>query len=68
MPAWLARISGDATELASALPATFFDLQDELRAQARTLGDAAEEQNPFHVANAYGRLSETCVRCHATYR
>jgi len=61
-------ITGDATELNSALPARFFDQQDELRARARDLGEASHAQNPYRVADAYGRLSQACVRCHAVYR
>ena len=61
-------ISGDATELNSALPEKFFVRQDELRAGARALSAAARDLDPYRVANAYGRLSEGCVRCHADYR
>ena len=61
-------LTGDATELASALPESFFSYQDELRSRAVTLASAATGHSAFHVADAYGRLSETCVRCHATFR
>jgi len=61
-------ISGDATELNSALPEKFFVRQDELRAGARALSAAARDLDPYRVANAYGKLSEGCVRCHADYR
>jgi cytochrome c556 len=61
-------ITGDATELNSALPASFFDYQDRLRGDARKLSASAERMAPFDVADAYGRLSESCVRCHAVYR
>jgi cytochrome c556 len=67
--ATLARpLTGDATELNSALPEKFFVLQDELRMAARTLAVAAAANDASSVAAAYGRLSETCVKCHATYR
>lgn len=58
----------DATELASGIPERFFVLQDELRSRAATLALAAGDTSAFRVADAYGRLSETCVRCHATFR
>jgi cytochrome c556 len=61
-------LTGDATELNSALPERFFTLQDELKARARVLVTAAEHMKALEVADAYGRLSETCVRCHAVYR
>lgn len=61
-------LTGDATELNSALPEAFFVYQDELRKAATVLQAAAHEQSAVRVADAYGRLSETCVKCHATYR
>jgi cytochrome c556 len=61
-------ISRDATELNASLPEKFFVRQDELRAGARLLAAAARDLDPYRVANAYGRLSEGCVRCHADYR
>jgi cytochrome c556 len=61
-------LTKDATELNAALPPRFFDLQDELKVRGRALRDAAQHMNAFEVADAYGRMSETCVRCHAVYR
>ena len=61
-------LSADASELNSALPEKFFLYQDDLRLEARTLAEAAARQHPFDVADSYGRLSQVCVRCHATYR
>ena len=61
-------LSQDATELNSALPEKFFLYQDSLRLEAKTLAEAAKRENPFDVADSYGRLSQDCVRCHATYR
>jgi cytochrome c556 len=61
-------ISTDATDLASALPPAFFDYQDELKARARALEEAAEAQGAFRVADAYGDLSKTCVKCHSVFR
>ena len=60
--------SQDATELNAALPEKFFDYERELRLLAKILGDAAHTLDPFRVANAYGQVSETCVKCHAVYR
>lgn len=61
-------LANDASELNSALPEKFFLYQDNLRLEARTLAEAASRQNAFDVADSYGRLSQVCVRCHATYR
>jgi cytochrome c556 len=58
----------DATELNAALPEQFFAYQDGLRAEAKTLAEAAAQQNTGQIANSYGRLSQGCVRCHAAYR
>jgi cytochrome c556 len=60
--------SQDATELNAALPEEFFVRQDELKAAARSLEGAARSGNPYRVAEAYGHVSETCVRCHADFR
>jgi cytochrome c556 len=60
--------SNDATELNSALPEKFFANERELQVLAGTLAGAAHRLKPFEVANAYGQLSETCVKCHAVYR
>ena len=61
-------LTADATELNAALPEKFFLYQDALRLEGKTLAEAAERQQPFDVADSYGRLSQVCVRCHATYR
>jgi cytochrome c556 len=61
-------LSHEASELNALLPEEFFRQQDNVRAQARALVDAATRQSPYGVADAYGRLSESCVRCHYVYR
>lgn len=61
-------LSEDASELNSALPEKFFLYQDQLRLEAKTLAEAASRSDPFDVSDSYGRLSQGCVRCHATYR
>jgi cytochrome c556 len=61
-------LSHEASELNALLPEEFFRQQDGLRAQARVLVDAAARQSPYGVADAYGHLSEGCVRCHYVYR
>ena len=61
-------LSDDATDLASSLPSSFFDYQDELKARARALEAAAKAQGAFRVADAYGDLSKTCVKCHSVFR
>jgi cytochrome c556 len=61
-------ISQDATELNASLPERFFRRQDDLKAAATDLSAAASALDPYRVADAYGKLSEGCVRCHADYR
>jgi len=58
---------GGADELNSLVPPRFFELQDELRAKARRLGEAARAGDDAAIARAYGSLAETCVECHAVY-
>lgn len=53
--------------LNSMVPPAFFELQDELRERARTLARAARSGDDERIARAYGKVAETCVRCHATY-
>jgi cytochrome c556 len=60
--------TNDATQLNAQIPEKFFVRQDDLKAAARNLAEAARSQNPYKVADAYGRVSETCVRCHADFR
>ncbi|HVT06184.1 MAG TPA: cytochrome c [Polyangia bacterium] len=60
--------TNDATELNAQIPEKFFVRQDDLKAAAHDLAEAARTLNPYKVADAYGRLSETCVRCHADFR
>ena len=61
-------ITNDATELNSSLPEKFFLHQDDLKLAAHVLATAGRTANPYQVAVSYGKLSETCVRCHADYR
>ncbi|HEY0707025.1 MAG TPA: hypothetical protein VGG33_09515, partial [Polyangia bacterium] len=61
-------LTHDATELNSALPEKFFDHQRDLRVLASSLASAARKLDAFQVADTYGKISETCVKCHATYR
>ena len=57
----------DAHNLASGLGARFFRLQDRLRDQARDIAKAAEAKNDQQLAQGIGKLTHTCVACHATY-
>src|SRR5689334_23127133 len=47
-------LGGDATELNTLLPEKFFEYQDQLRASARQLADAAERTDALAVSDAYG--------------
>lgn len=60
-------LSRDASELNSALPPGFFDLQDELAKQAGHLATEAEARDPARLSTALGALTDTCLRCHSTY-
>lgn len=61
-------LANDATELNALMPERFFVRQDDLKTAARALAQSARTVNPFRVADAYGKLAETCVRSHADYR
>lgn len=58
---------GEEGTLNAALPAPFFDFQDQLRARAQELALAAKEKNDAKVGAAMGRLTQTCISCHAAY-
>lgn len=57
----------DATILNNALPEAFFTHQERLRARATVLADAATSGERADVAQAFGRLGETCVACHESF-
>ena len=59
--------SGDATELNASLPPRFFELQSQLRAEARRLEVSARARDAAGTARSYGALAETCVSCHDAY-
>jgi Cytochrome C' len=64
----LARSLGDVeTPVNAALPARFFDLQDQLIAETKRLAEAAQGGDPDRLATAYSAVTRTCVSCHALY-
>jgi cytochrome c556 len=59
---------GPGTDTANALfPEKFFVFQDALHDEAARLVAAAKAQDDTALAESYGRLSSTCVACHAVY-
>lgn len=58
---------GDASSLNAMLPAAFFDYEDQLRARATHLAQAARAKDRAVLVAAFGNLAETCVACHAAY-
>jgi hypothetical protein len=59
--------SGDDDTLNNQLPPRFFTLQDDLRLRARRLSEATELGGDSALAETFGRLTETCVTCHAAF-
>lgn len=57
----------DRESLNAMLPAAFFDYQDQLRARATVLGQAARAKDRAQLVATFGNLAETCVGCHAAY-
>jgi hypothetical protein len=51
------------------IPEPFFVLQDELARNANVLVAVASsvDPDPTVMANAYGALATTCVKCHAQF-
>jgi hypothetical protein len=64
-PALARPVTGD--ELNGLLPERFFALQDELRATARQVVDAAARRDSARLGQAAERLIETCIACHDVY-
>jgi hypothetical protein len=58
----------DRELLRRGLPPRFFQLEAELHGRAVALRVAALAHDDEGIALAYGRLTETCIRCHAIYR
>jgi hypothetical protein len=61
-------LPGEMDQLNAQLPSRFFTFQEELRERARQLTDAARARDDKALAGAFGRLTESCVACHAAYR
>lgn len=57
----------DFNALNAALPSRFFVLQKQTQERARELAAAARAEDDGRVANAFARLTETCVSCHSVY-
>jgi cytochrome c556 len=57
----------DATQLNALMPERFFELQDELVANAEALAKVAETRDADGLAEAMARLTSTCIRCHSAY-
>jgi hypothetical protein len=58
-------IAGD--ELNAALPERFFQYQDALRAGAKELVTTAARRDGARLAESFGSLMTTCLRCHDLY-
>ncbi|MBI2374396.1 MAG: cytochrome c [Deltaproteobacteria bacterium] len=63
----LGRARAEDDPLRTAFPETYFELERELLARSRELADTAATKDAAAIALAYGRVAETCVRCHAVY-
>ncbi|MBL4635307.1 MAG: cytochrome c [Kofleriaceae bacterium] len=49
------------------LPSKFFSLQAELRESLGRLKSAADSKNDTELAAEYGKVAESCIRCHSVY-
>ncbi len=58
---------GEADTLSAAVPKRFFDLQDQLKLQAKALAEAAHQRDKNKVAHTFGQIAETCMVCHSEY-
>jgi cytochrome c556 len=60
-------VPGENDTLNSSIPKRFFDLQDQLAKNAKTLSEAARRHDDVQMGTAFGQLTATCVACHAAY-
>jgi hypothetical protein len=58
---------GDEDALNAALPNQLFVYQDELRLRTKALAAAADRPNDPGLAQAFGKVTETCVSCHSAF-
>ena len=58
-------LGGD--ELNASLPPRFFALQDELRGELQRVQAAASARDADALADSFGAVTRTCVRCHDAY-
>jgi cytochrome c556 len=58
---------GEQNTLAAAVPSRFFDLQDQLKTQAKALSAAAHRHDDTQMGHALGQTLQTCIACHSTY-
>jgi len=59
--------AGEVDTLSAAVPKRFFDLQDQLKQQAKALGDAAHQRDKTRVSHTFAQLAETCMTCHSEF-
>lgn len=59
--------AGQEDTLNYALPDEFFAFQDQLRESAQALARGAEARDDAAIADAYGRMTQTCIGCHSLY-
>jgi len=58
---------GDKQGIGAYLPPRFFELQEQLRQQARALVLATAQKESVGAAQRFGALTTTCVQCHEAY-
>jgi hypothetical protein len=58
---------GEKGTISALLPARFFELEDQLRVQAKALAAAARASDDARLVRVYGELTQTCVSCHTVY-
>lgn len=54
-------------ELNSQLPAKFFTLQDQLRARAKDLANAARGGDDDALGASFAATTQTCLACHSAF-
>ncbi len=63
----LARPTPDDETINRGISSKFFTFQDDLRRRAGEVADSAAKKDSKAMGEAYGRMMQVCVSCHATY-
>ena len=66
-PTWARPEVAGLDSVNSRIPQPFFDLQAAMQQNARSVSAAAKKHDPQTLGDAFGKLTSSCLACHASY-